>query len=312
MSTPKYTDKEGSNVDRGTSSSASYSSSHPSCPKPTKRKAGSVTAGSRPSLVAQSDKFKHEPDSPYINQDLCFTQGSQNSSQDSSTLLAKNLCDKTKLGGARTRQDLSLTVSNKRPRPNVPAFSKEHDKQQNNVTNPNSNICGTNPIADTNKHQPILCLRSINNRNCVWPLNTALKTKFLAGRNQNIVDVVIPGKSVSRVHAELCWDVQFLCWRIIDRSMVGVFVNGRRIPNHTKKGNLDNIGYALHLFDKICFGIKLPDTTFDLECWTSPVARLVCVQSSNIRGNVPNSFLLDARIRHDYTIGDCISFLALY
>ena len=163
--------------------------------------------------------------------------------------------------------------------------------------------------------EPILCLRSVQDTRTAWPLDSARQRIFSIGRNANVVDIVATGQRVSREHAELHWDAKDACWRLVDKSSGGVWVNERRIPKASVLSGKSNgdlpvtQGYPLQILDRICFGHNLPESTFTLECWTSPLARLVVLQqdSTGIAGSVPQHFCLDARTRRTYAIGEHVA-----
>jgi len=159
---------------------------------------------------------------------------------------------------------------------------------------------------DTPIRDPILCLANVRDRRNVCPLDTARQTVYAVGRNPSIVDFVLRGQFVSRKHAELRWDAQQARWHLIDLSSAGVWVNDRRIPKSSKSAQHGEVGYPVQLHDTICFGFKDPTVTFTLECWTSPLARLVVVQrDTEALRNLKSSFILDARIRRSFSVGEC-------
>lgn len=219
----------------------------------------------------------------------------------------------------------------KRPRPSIPVpkFSQEASPSAAaaavNLQGRESQTLSQDSIDGTRLprppiREPVLCLRSVQDTRTAWPLDTGRQRTFLIGRNANVVDIVVTGQRVSREHAELHWDAKDACWRLVDKSSGGVWVNERRIPKAAAsalpvagKGNGDSPGtqqacqgYPLQILDRICFGHNLPESTFSLECWTSPLARLVVVQqdSKGIAGSVPQHFSLDARTRRTYAIGE--------
>ena len=216
-------------------------------------------------------------------------------------LVAKRKIKNTKLnGGTGATGGLA-----KRVRPSVPRFSQDPPSQPSQPLSRTPSLSPSPAFSQGEQRQlsaigdPILCLRNVGSRTKVCPLDPKKQTVFVAGRNAHVVDIILRGDRVSRKHAELRWESATGSWRLFDLSMAGVWVNTKRIP----KGS--NAGYSLRLQDKICFGYNSPALTFVLDCWTSPVARLVVVQSdqTGLLTAIPAAFNIDARSRRRYAIG---------